>query len=553
MIKEKYEGLDKIHQRATLNAMNFDLNKSVIAIVSAQSEMVFSHTTLDSLVKYVSDGVIAAGATPKVVHVATVGSSTSYGTAAAKYDLPMRENIAQSIEVIASCEMIDGFVFVASDPSTCAGMLLGAVRTNIPSIFVSGGVMSPIVNSEGVNSGTSFWYTAIGEIKSGKINVDQFESIDKKLPTFLGTNCEEYAPNSFNCLLEALGLALMGNSTLFATGIARQKLAQASGEWVVKMVQNNLTPSKMLTKNSLTAAMCLDLALGGCTSTQLHLLALSTELFNCHKTATVDFKKLESLCKTIPILAQKGNTKLGYAQDFFNAGGVYAVLHELELGQYITCDYTAYNGKSMSEIIAKAKILDDNIIRTPINPVSTSSNIRVLYGNIAENGALMHFNGDMTPFVGPAKVYENEEIATTAILEKEIKKGNVLVIKNEGAKACPGMREIFQPFAILKGMGLDKDVAVITDGRISAGMYDGIAVGHITPECGEGGALTIVEDGDIIEISPQKCKINVDLKAREISRRNPSKHIPYGAGQFLEVYAQNVTSATVGAVLKTGK
>ncbi|MEG1527969.1 MAG: dihydroxy-acid dehydratase [Clostridia bacterium] len=545
MKKEYYEGIDKLHIRSALNALNIPLDKPTIAIISTQNEADLSNNTLEMVTKRVCEGVLSNGGIPKIMHVSTFCDSTIYGTEQAKYEILLRNSIANQIEMLASNKFFDAFVFVASNSIAVAGMLMGAIRINLPCIFVSGGTMAPIKSLVDEHIGYNYWYTAVGKIKNGEINIDQAKKIEQTKPLFTGIDCELYEPNSINCMLEVLGLAVSGNSTVMSYCSTRLDLAYKSGQIVLEMIKNDLTPSRIINANSLTACLVYDLTVGGSCSNILHLLAFANEIKKYWRIDTINFNTVDLLSKKIPVLfASSGNRS--FVELLCDAGGVYAVLAQLSSLALINCDYLTYLNKPMSKIVFQAPIKDNKIIRTAKEAVNPTSFIRVLSGNIAQ-GALLKFDGKTPIFNGTAKVYENEESLTYAILDREIKKGAVIVLRNEGIQSGNGMRQIIQPMALLHGLGLDKDVAIITDARICS-FYQGFAVGHITPETIANSILSIIQDGDNIEINTIKCRLTVDIKAKEISKRKTNAIGETQANSALVKRCKNISTAVEGCV-----
>ncbi len=548
MKKEYYEGLDKLHLRATLKALGIPLDKSVIAVISAQNATVLGNAELETVTKQVCEGIASAGAVAKIMYLPSFSDATVYGSEQAKYEILLRNTIANEVQMIAGQEFLSGIVFVASNTVSVVGMLMGAIRLNLPCMFVSGGVMSPFLTAEG-QKGYNHWYSAVGKIRAGILKLEDSGVIENTMPQFLGVDCEQYEPNSVNCMMEVLGLALEGNCTVMSASRSRNQIAFNTGRAVVFLIEKNITLENIITNASLSACAAFNIAAGGCPSNLLHILAVAGEAKRKWNIKTVDLSKIESLCKKVPLL-YKEKEGVCFTQAFALAGGVYALLKELKTLSLIDCDYPYYGGDSLNALIEKERPRDDNVILDGKNPLLPYGKIRVLYGNIAEKGAVATFDGVTNSFIGPAKVYENEESLTYAVLDREIKKGTVIVVRNEGPRSAPGMRELIQPLALLKALGLGKDVAVVTDGKIPAD-YDGFAVGHITPETVDMGLIALLQDGDVIEINIGKGKISADIKAKEIERRKPSVNVTFAAASnMLKLHASIITPATNGCIDK---
>lgn len=548
MNKEYYEGLDKLHMRATLKALGIPLDKKIIAVISAQNSTVLGNAELETVTKEVCEGITSLGAVPKVMYLSSFSDATVYGSEQAKYELLLRNAVANEVQMIAGQEFFSGIVFVASNTVNTAGMLMGAVRLNLPCMFVSGGVMSPFLTAEG-QKGYNYWYSAVGKIRSGNLKLEESAVIENTMPQFLGVDCEGYEPNSLNCMLEVLGLALEGNCTVMSACRQRRQIAFGTGRAVVSMIERGITLENIINSSSLSACVAFNLAAGGCPSNLLHILAVAEEAKRKWAVKTVDIAKIESLSKKVPQL-YKAKQGVCFTQAFALAGGVYALLNELRKLALIDCNYPYYDGDSLNILIDKERPRDGEVILSGKNPLFPQSRIRVLYGNVAEKGAIVAFDGVTNSFIGPAKVYENEESLTYAVLDREIKKGTVVVVKNEGPRSAPGMRELIQPLALLKALGLGKDVAIVTDGRIPDD-YDGFAVGHVTPETVDMGLIALLQDGDIIEINIGKGKINADIKVKEIERRKPSASVSLATvNNMLKLHASIVTPATKGCADK---
>lgn len=548
MLREFIEQLDKLPQKAMVNCVGIDAEKPLIGIISAQSDVSTAHKDLDAICSRVKEGILASGASTKSAYVPSIDCTALHGTQSLKYDLPSRDLTANAVELICSNEFFDGLVFVASEPNVVAGMLLGAIRMNIPCAFVCEGTMMPIVY-QNKERGFIHFYEQIARIKTGKTPFEAMSEIESNLPLALGTDCERYGANSFNCILEAVGLAVRGNGTAPALSVERKNIAYKTGELAVKLANSKWTPRRLLTQTSLCNMAILDLACGGSSTTMLNLIALAKEL----GIKNLTFRTIGDMAKSTPLLLNREDENRCIMPQFHNAGGVYAMLKQLSEARLVKGDVYVYDGVSLEQLIEGVTVNNIQVIRPADNSVMGSSRLRAIYGNVAEDGAFVQYRNEPS-FTGTAKVYSNEEMAIDALLHREIRSGDVVVIRGEGPKSGPGMREIYTSLALLKGFELEDKVAVITDGRISD-FYDGIAVGHITPESGEQSLFSVLQDGDEIEISVPKGKINCDVKVKELSQRYRDADIGvsnYG-NFFLKNWAKTCSSATEGCAYKAKK
>lgn len=547
MLREFIDQLDKLPQKALAQSAGIDTEKPLIGIISAQNDLSVAHSNLDVLCERVKEGVIASGANAKIQRISTVDCTALRGQSA-KYDLPSRDLTANSVELICSNDFFDGLVFVASEPNVACGMLIAAIRLNLPCAFVCGGTMSPIMQQR-KERGFAYFYEQIANVKKGKVSFESIAEIESNLPLVMGTDCDRYGANSFNCVLEAAGLAVRGNGTAPSGSAERKSIAYKTGELVCNFVESKCTPRRLINQAMLTNLASFDLACGGSSTTMLNIIALAKEL----GVKNVSFKTIGDLAKSTPTLLCQEDANACIMTQFHKAGGVYAMLKQLADGKIIKCDVAMNNEQTLESLLEDVTVANPNVIRSADNSVMPSSQLRVISGNVAESGAFVQYRGEAT-FTGTAKVYANEEMAIDAILHREVKAGDVVVIRGEGPKSGPGMREIYATLALLKGFGLDDKVAVVTDGRI-ADAYNGIAVGHVTPETGEHNLFSVIQDGDEIEISVTKGKINCDVKAKELAKRYRDSDVPvsnYG-NFFLKNWAKMCSTALDGCVLKIKK
>ncbi|MCL2061006.1 MAG: dihydroxy-acid dehydratase [Firmicutes bacterium] len=550
MPKELLSGIEKAPQRALLKALGLtddDLSKPLIAVISAHSEIVPGHTHLDKIADAVKAGVYAAGGTPIVIPCIGICDGIAMGHAGMKFSLPSRELIADSVESMLLGHAFDGAVLVPNCDKIVPGMLMGAARTNIPSVVCSGGPMlSGVHKGEKITLSTVF--EGVGRVKAGKLNIDELSEIENRACPGCGSCAGMYTANSLNCLCEAIGMALPGNGTIPAVSSERIRLAKRAGAAVIKLVANDIRPRMILTKEAFMNALAADMAIGASSNTVLHLLALADE---CGVKITLDTvgevaEKTPNLCRLSPASAFD-------MQDLDRAGGIMAVLHQLDKKGLIFGKALTVTNKDLSKSFKGAAVLDEKVIRPLDAPHSEKGGIAVLRGNLCEDGAVVKrsaVDDKALTFIGKARVFNSEEEAYGAIMSGNIKKGDAVVIRYEGPKGGPGMREMLSPTAALTGMGLDKDVALITDGRFS-GATRGLCVGHVSPEAADGGRIALIEDGDKIEIDITKGKLSVDINAKDLKLRERKwKPKDDQVSGWLLRYKYLVTGAETGAVLK---
>lgn len=545
MLREFIEQIDKLPQKALVNRLEIDITKPCIGIISAQSGVVSTHNELDEIARRVNEGVIASGCTSKFAHVSSLDCTAMHGTQATKYDLPSRDLTANAVELICSNDFFDGVVFVATEPNVVCGMLLAAIRLNTPCAFVCQGVMSPIVFNR-KERGFAHYFEQIARIKTGKTAYEKLSEIEANVPLVTGSDCERYGANSFNCVLEAAGLAVRGNGTAPAHSAERYKIARETGSLITKLANEKCTPRRMLTLPALCNLAKFDLACGGSSTTVLNLLAIAKEL----GIRTFNLKSIADFAKSTPLLLSNEEGNRCLMNRFHEAGGVFAVLKQLERANQIKTDVAFSETETLADILKTIEPIDLSTVRPADNSVSLSARLKVLYGNVSEDGCIAQFGTTIT-FSGPAKVYNNEEMAIDALLHREIRAGDVLVIRGEGPKSGPGMREIYASLALLKGFDLADKVAVITDGRI-ADFYDGIVVGHITPETNEDTVFSVLQDGDIIDINIAKGRISCDIKAKELSQRfrDHETGVSNYGNFYLKNWAKTCSTAVEGCVYK---
>ena len=555
MSKEFFGGLERAPQRALMKALGFsdeEIAKPLIAIVSAKSEIVPGHMHLDRITDAVKAGVYAAGGTPVVIPSIGICDGLAMGHSGMRYSLPSRELIADSVESMLIGHAFDGVVLVPNCDKIVPGMLMGAARVNIPTVMVSGGPMeSGCFHGEKVSFSTT--YEAIGKVKVGQMSLEELNELENTACPGCGSCCGMYTANSLNCAAEALGIALPGNGTILATSSERLRLAKQAGATVMQLVSSAVYPRMIMTKQAFKNALALDMAIGASTNTVLHLFAIAAEcgievggkdfsLDTVQKISDVT----PNLCKLSP------STSIDMA-DLNRAGGVMAILNELDKKGLVDGSCKTVTDRELRESYRHAVVKDNSVIHSVDEPISPCGGISVLKGNIAEDGAVVKRSAvapEMMKFAGKAKCFDSEEEAVGAILSGSIEKGDVVVIRYEGPVGGPGMREMLSPTSALVGMGLDKDVALITDGRFS-GATRGAAIGHVCPEAAVGGKIALIKNGDKIEIDIPAGKLSLAVNAKEMATRakklRPKDSNPTG---WLLRYANLVTSADKGAVLK---
>ena len=551
MIKEKIvDGAHNAPHRSLYKALGLtkeELQRPLIGIVSSYNEIVPGHMNLDKITEAVKLGVAMAGGTPIMFPAIAVCDGIAMGHVGMKYSLVTRDLIADSTEAMVMAHGFDGLVMIPNCDKNVPGLLMASARLNIPTVFVSGGPMLA-GRVDGKKRSLSAMFEAVGSYKAGSIDENKLCEYENKACPTCGSCSGMYTANSMNCLTEVLGMGLQGNGTIPAVYSARIELAKHAGMQVMELVRKNIRPRDIMTASAIKNAITADMALGCSTNSMLHLPAIANECgveFNLDDVNAIS-EKTPNLCH----LAPAGPT---YMEDLNEAGGVYAVLKELtKLGLIDTSVMTA-TGKTLGENIENAFNRDPETIRPIDNPYSTTGGIAVLKGNLAPDGCVVKRSAvakEMLVHKGPAKVYESEEEAIAAIYAGKIVKGDVVVIRYEGPSGGPGMREMLSPTSAIAGMGLDKDVALITDGRFS-GATRGASIGHVSPEAVSGGTIAYVKDGDIISINIPEYKIELLVSDEELASRReqmPIKRKENITG-YLKRYSQMVSSADKGAII----
>ena len=543
------DGVQNAPHRSLFHALGLteeEQKRPLIGIVSSYNEIVPGHMNLDKIVDAVKLGVAMAGGTPIVFPAIAVCDGIAMGHTGMKYSLVTRDLIADSTEAMALAHGFDGLVMVPNCDKNVPGLLMAAARVNIPTVFVSGGPMLA-GRVEGKKTSLSSMFEAVGAYNAGKITDEKLYEYECKTCPTCGSCSGMYTANSMNCLTEALGMGLKGNGTIPAVYSARIELAKKAGMAVMELLRKNIRPRDIMTKEALMNALTVDMALGCSTNSMLHLPAIAHE---CGVELNLDIaNEISAVTPNLCHLAPAGRT---YMEDLNEAGGVYAVMNELTKKGLLNTECMTVTGKTIGENIEGSVNLDHDIIRPVENPYSETGGIAVLKGNLAPEGSVVKRSAvlpEMLVHEGPAKVFDSEEEAQAAINGGKIVAGDVVVIRYEGPKGGPGMREMLNPTSAIMGMGLGNSVALITDGRFS-GATRGACIGHVTPEAASGGVIGVVEDGDIISINiPEntiELKVDADILAERMKNFNPKKKELSG---YLKRYAALVSGGATGAVL----
>lgn len=545
------KGVERAPHRSLFNALGMteeELNRPIIGVVNSYNEIVPGHMNLDKIAEAVKKGIYMAGGTPVEVPAIAVCDGIAMNHTGMRYSLVTRELICDSTECLARAHQFDGLVMIPNCDKNVPGLLMAAARLDIPTIFVSGGPMLAGRKLDGRKTCLSTLFEAVGEYNTGKISLDKLKEFEEKACPTCGSCSGMYTANSMNCLTEALGMGLKGNGTIPAVYSERIRLAKHAGMKIMELIEKDIKPSDIMTESAFRNAMAVDMALGCSTNSMLHLPAIAYEAgveLNLEIANEIS-RKTPNLCH----LAPAGDT---FMEDLNEAGGVYAVMNELDKIGVINKDCMTVSGFNVGKNIENCKNIDTDIIRPVENPYSKTGGIAVLKGNLAPDSCVVKKSAvapEMMKHKGPAKVFDGEEEAIEAIRKGKIKSGDVVVIRYEGPKGGPGMREMLSPTSEIAGMGLDKEVALITDGRFS-GATRGASIGHVSPEAALGGTIAFVKDGDIIDIDIENNSIELLVSDEELEeRRKDFAPKLSNVSGYLRKYASMVTSANTGAVLK---
>ena len=533
-------GVSAAPQRALLGALGYtyeQMTKPLVGVVNSFNEVVPGHMHLQLISRAVKDGVLAAGGTPMEFNTVAVCDGLAMGHDGMHYSLASRELIADSIECMVKAHCFDALVFIPNCDKVVPGMLMAAARCNLPAIFVSGG---PMLSLDGRDLNTVF--EAVGTVNTGKMSKDELAEVECSSCPGCGSCSGMFTANSMNCLCEAIGIALPGNGTIPAVYSQRIHLAKRTGMQIMELLKQNLCPRDIMTEKAFHNALTVDMALGCSTNTALHLPAIAAETG-----VDFDLHSINEISAATPNLCRLAPAGKHHMQDLHRAGGVSAVMKKIS--HLLKLDTVTVSGKTLGEVIANAEVKDETVI----HKYSDEGGLAVLYGNLAPDGGIVKrcaVRPEMLQFTGKARVFECEEDAVKAILSGKIVKGDCVVIRNEGPAGGPGMREMLSPTSAIAGMGLDADVALITDGRFS-GATRGAAIGHVSPEAVSGGTIALVEEGDLIKIDIPNFKLELLVDENTLAERRSKKDFSSKRhlSGYLKRYAALVSSADKGAKL----
>ena len=545
------KGIERAPHRALLRAVGCssdDWGKPFVGVINSFSEIVPGHIHLQTIAKAVKEGIRSRGGVPFEVNTIAVCDGIAMNHPGMKYSLPSRELIADSVEILAQAHAFDGLVFIPNCDKVVPGMLMATIRLNLPSVFVSGG---PMLAGKLVQEDTARCvdlitvFQAVGEVAKGKMTEAELQELEVVACPGCGSCAGMFTANTMNCLSESLGIALPGNGTIPAVEARRRQLAYKAGQQVMEVLAKDIRPKDVITRDSLYNAFAVDMALGGSTNSVLHLTAIAHE-------AGIDFplSLINEISDSVPHICKLSPVGDYHIEDLDLAGGIPAIMHELSGS--LKLEANTILGKPLGDIAKKGKVKNREIIRPLSQPHAHTGGISILFGNLAPDGAVVKsaaVDSEMLVHRGPARVFNNEEEATAAIMKGEFKSGEVIVIRYEGPKGGPGMREMLAATSILSGMGMDKKVALITDGRFSGGTR-GAAIGHVSPEAAEKGPIAALRDADIININIPDHKLEVELSQQELEQRLTSlpSFEPKIKTGYLKRYSDKVSSASTGAV-----
>jgi len=545
------QGIERAPHRALLRALGCtpaEMDKPFVGIVNSFTEIVPGHIHLRDIAEAVKAGVCSGGGIPFEFNTIAVCDGIAMNHPGMRYSLPSRELIADSVEIMAEAHAFDALVFIPNCDKIIPGMLMAAVRLNLPAIFISGGPMlaGRLAGDNGFKKvDLNSVFEAVGKVAKGDMSEEELEQLEEVACPGYGSCAGMFTANTMNCLTEALGMGLTGNGTIPAVDARRRQLAKEAGQRIMELLANDIRPRDIINKDSIYNAFVVDVALGGSTNSILHLMAIAHE-------AGIDFplSKINQISERTPHLCKLSPAGDYRIEDLDRAGGIAAVMKELQ--RLLNLNAKTVSGKSAAEIIANAQVRDKDVIRTTADAYASTGGIAILFGNLAPEGAVVKRAAvapEMMVHRGAARVFDSEEKATMAIMRGDIKAGEVVVIRYEGPKGGPGMREMLTPTSVLSGMGMDKKVALITDGRFS-GATRGAAIGHVSPEAASKGPIAALTNGDIIKIDIPNYKLEVELSDKEITNRlsRLGEFQPKVKTGYLKYYAEKVGSASTGAV-----
>ena len=549
------KGFEKAPHRSLLRATgqiknDKDFDRPFIGVANSYIDLIPGHVHLQQFGSVAKKAVREAGGVPFEFNTIGVDDGIAMGHIGMRYSLASRELIADSVETVAESHRLDGLICISNCDKIVPGMLMAALRINIPTVFVSGGPMEAGTNKKGEKVDLVSVFEGVGKYKTGEIDDDDLKDLEENGCPTCGSCSGMFTANSMNCLLEVLGLALPGNGTILATDPSRLELVKKAGKIIVDLIDKDLKPRDIVNNDTILNAFALDMAMGGSTNTVLHTLAAAIEA-----DLSFEMKEINELSRKTPYLCKVSPaTPNVHMEDVLNAGGISAILMELSKKEgLLHLDRPTVTGMTLGESISEAKNYNPEIIRSIDNPFSKEGGLAVLFGNIAPNGSIVKtaaVNKEMLVHTGPARIYESQDDAMKGILDGEVCEGDIVVIRYEGPKGGPGMPEMLSPTSAIMGMGLGSKVALITDGRFSGGTR-GACVGHISPEAAAGGPISIVEPGDMIKIDIPSRSINIMIDQSEIDERMEKlpEFQPKIKSGYLGRYARMVSSADTGAVL----
>jgi len=545
------KGIERAPHRSLLRAVGCssdDWEKPFIGVINSFNEIVPGHAHLESIARAVKDGIRSQGGVPFEFNTVAICDGVAMNHPGMKYSLPSREVIADSVELVAEAHALDGLVLIPNCDKIVPGMLMAAARLDLPCVLISGGPMMPgklCQDNQARSIDLSTMFEAVGKTIRGEMSETQLVEMEEVACPGCGSCAGMFTANTMNCLAEALGIALPGNGTIPAVQGRRIRLARRAGQQVMEVLAKNIRAKDVITRDSIGNAFAVDMALGGSTNSVLHLTAIAYE-------AGIDFplSLVNEISQRVPHLCKLSPASDYYIEDLDLAGGIPAVMHEIS--GLLNLKAQTVLGKTVGQLIEEAKVKNRQVIHSLSNPYGPTGGISILFGNLAPQGAVVKsatVAAEMKVHRGPARAFDSEEEATQAIMKGDFKSGDVIVIRYEGPKGGPGMREMLTPTSLLSGMGMDKEVALITDGRFS-GATRGAAIGHVSPEAAERGPVAAIRDGDIISIDIPNQKLEIELSQGELEQRLASLPAfePRIKTGYLKRYAEKVTSASSGAV-----
>src|SRR5579872_2017558 len=546
-------GFERAPHRGLLRATGVvgekDFSKPFIAVCNSYVDIIPGHVHLQAFGKFVKEAIRAAGGVPFEFNTIGVDDGIAMGHIGMKYSLPSRELIADCVETMVEAHRFDGMVCIPNCDKIVPGMLMGAMRLDIPTIFVIGGPMQAGKLADGRSIDLISVFEGVGAYQAGKINDSQLLELEQQACPTCGSCSGMFTANSMNCLMEALGLALPGNGSRLATSEERKELVRQAGQMIMRLIETNTTPRKIVNADSIDNAFALDMAMGGSTNTVLHTLALARE-------AGIEYslERINQVAMRTPHLCKVSPSGKWHMEDVDRAGGISAILKELSKKPgTLNLERPTVTLKTLGENIAEAEVKDHEVILTVEAPHSERGGLALLFGNLAPDGAVIKVGAvapSMMKHNGPARIYNSQEAAAAGILNGQVKEGDVVVIRYEGPRGGPGMQEMLAPTANIMGMGLGEKVALITDGRFSGGTR-GACIGHVSPEAAAKGPIAALQDGDMIHIDLLECRLDVELTPAQIEQRLSEVNVPRDRvkSRWLRRYASLVTSANTGAVL----